>query len=476
MNFSTYTGRIHAAFRHASGMFVKRCAQAYGLLRTTSLRLKIAFFVVVFLNCTFIPLYIVTEQTINTSVVNELKKRAGAVADNVRAIAGSSIESKDRSTLDKLVYRARVSNSDIEYIAVTGADGIIIAHSDIGMKGSLMSDHKGNLQENGGVKTAMELRDASMLEISTPVISGGQRVGAVKVAMNKSVLADAQKLHSRVFVIFGMILVAGTFASVMLASYLIRPIQELSSGVDQLKNGIEGKLLRVHSQDELGRLTSDFNEMSSTIAFQRKRLNVYARELEESYISIVKVVAAAIDARDSYTHGHSGRVSNFSLMIGEKIGLDREALDDLKVACLFHDVGKIKTPDAILLKPGKLTQYEYSEMVNHVEDGASILNKAGSLRRYIPAVRHHHERYDGNGYPDGLAGDDIPLFASIIAVADTFDAMTSTRPYREAFPVETALQRLGDMAGTQLRPDLVAVFIKLMSDRTTVAEDAVKAL
>ncbi len=120
-------------------------------------------------------------------------------------------------------------------------------------------------------------------------------------------------------------------------------------------------------------------------------------------------------------------------MIGKAIGLSKEELDDLEVACLFHDVGKIKTPDSILLKPGKLTQSEYDEMIRHVEYGASILSKAPSLHKYIPAVRHHHERQDGKGYPDGLNSDSIPLFASIIAIADTYDAMTSTRPYRSAF-------------------------------------------
>jgi len=160
--------------------------------------------------------------------------------------------------------------------------------------------------------------------------------------------------------------------------------------------------------------------------------------------------------------------------MGEAIGLSREQLEDLEIACLFHDVGKIKTPDSILLKPGKLTQAEYEEMKRHADYGATILSKAPSLARYIPAVRHHHERQDGKGYPDGLSGDSIPLFASIIAIADTFDAMTSTRPYRKAFSAETALQEILGVAGTQLRADLVAVFVGIIdkdnsSERKLVA-------
>ena len=217
--------------------------------------------------------------------------------------------------------------------------------------------------------------------------------------------------------------------------------------------------------------------MSSTIAEQQGQLNRYARDLEEAYVSIVRVVAAAIDARDSYTHGHSGRVSQFSLLIGEAIGLSKEELEDLEVACLLHDVGKIKTPDSILQKPGPLDKSEHEEMIRHVEYGASILDRAPSLRHYIPAVRHHHERQDGQGYPDGLSGDDIPLFAAIIAIADTFDAMTSTRPYRKAFSEEKALEELVRVAGTQLRTDLVTVFVGLVqSGRHANAPAAVSRL
>jgi putative nucleotidyltransferase with HDIG domain len=155
------------------------------------------------------------------------------------------------------------------------------------------------------------------------------------------------------------------------------------------------------------------------------------------------------------------------LLIGKAIGLSTEELKDLQVACLFHDVGKIKTPDSILLKPGGLTPPEREEMIHHVEYGVCILDKAPSLRRYIPAVRHHHERQDGKGYPGHLSGDNIPLPAAIIAVADTFDAMTSNRPYRKAFSEQEALQRLVRAAGTQLRADLVDVFVRLIDERST---------
>jgi HD-GYP domain-containing protein (c-di-GMP phosphodiesterase class II) len=149
-----------------------------------------------------------------------------------------------------------------------------------------------------------------------------------------------------------------------------------------------------------------------------------------------------------------------------QMGLPKEDLRDLEVACLFHDVGKIKTPDSILLKKGENSaEAEYTEMKQHVVYGASILSWAPSLFKYIPPTRHHHEWHNGKGYPDGLVGDDIPLFAAIITIADAFDAMTSDRPYRKALFKEEALREIARMSGTQFRPDLVALFLEMMEER-----------
>jgi HD-GYP domain-containing protein (c-di-GMP phosphodiesterase class II) len=430
-----------------------------------SLRLKFAFFVVVLLNVVFISLFSSTVRVMNNHVLNEIIKHGESIGNSV-AVAAEDLSSKDLSKLNKLVLKAKSLSSDVEYVSVITADGRTIAHSQIEMNNGILPVMENSvIREDPNGTTVKELLRSSdsILEISRPITFADEHRATATLAINKSILLQAQdSVRSRIFLVFGIVLVLGTITTVLLTTYMMEPINELSVGVDELKKGIAKTPLKVRHGDELGKLTLNFNEMSSTIVEQQTKLGRYAQELEDAYVSTVKVLAAAIDARDTYTHGHSGRVSRFSMLIGQAIGLSKKELEDLKIACLFHDVGKIKVPDSILHKPGKLDASEYDVIIHHVENGTSILQKASSLLKYVPAVRHHHERCDGKGYPDGLSGEAIPLFASIIAVADSFDAMTSTRPYRKAFSVEMALQELLRVAGSQLRADLVAVFVKLI--------------
>jgi len=388
------------------------------------------------------------------------------VGKSIAASAGYSLLSRDLLGLDTLVYKAKSSNSDMPYVAIVDPARKAIVHSNVPMIGETILITQGHLirkSADGTTVTELSKQSGTIFEISCPIVFMKKALGSVILGMNRSVLIEAQKkVTNRILVAFGIIVVLGLFASSLLASFLIKPIKELSEGVDELKNGTAKKPLRIYSRDELGNLTRNFNEMSAQIAEQRGKLSRYAQDLEDAYVSIVKVVAAALDARDSYTHGHSARVAQLSLLIGKEIGLSKDELTDLEVACLFHDVGKIKIPDSILHKRGKLSPAEHKEMMRHVEYGASILKWAPALVKYIPATLHHHEWYNGNGYPHELAGDKIPLFAAIMTIADTFDAITSDRPYRKARSKEEALKEITRMSGIQFRPQLVTVFIELM--------------
>lgn len=434
--------------------------------RSASLRFKIAFFVVILMTSTSFALSIITVQIMNNYILNEIIKRGESVGKSIAASAGYNLLSKDLLGLDNLVFKAKSSNSDMLYVAIVDPDMKTVVHSATEMIGVTKPVSQGQLfREAADGTTVKELTNSSdnIFEILCPIVFMKKSLGSVIIGMNKSILLEAQrKVGSMILIVFGIIVVLGIFASSLLASFLIKPIKELSAGVEELKYGTAKNPLRIYSHDELGKLTRNFNEMSALIADQRGKLTKYARDLEDAYVSMVKVVAAAIDARDSYTHGHSARVAQLSLLLGKQIGLSKSDLRDLEVACLFHDVGKIKTPDSILLKRGKLNEAEYTEMMQHVEYGGSILSWAPSLFKYIPSTRHHHEWHNGKGYPDGLVGDNIPLFAAIISIADSFDAMTSDRPYRKALFKEEALSRIDRMSGTQFRPELVAIFLELM--------------
>ena len=193
--------------------------------------------------------------------------------------------------------------------------------------------------------------------------------------------------------------------------------------------------------------------------------DLYKRE-HRLFMHASVAFAAAIDARDPYTHGHSERVTNFSLAILDCMGavhqVDNNPLfrQRLQIAAVLHDIGKIGVPDDILHKPSKLSDKEWEAMRKHPVTGAEIVTHIKGLRDLIGGIRHHHERYDGKGYPDGLKSDEIPFMAKIIAVADTFDAMTSDRPYRKGLPVEVAREEIQRNAAAQFDPYMVAAFLK----------------
>jgi diguanylate cyclase (GGDEF)-like protein/putative nucleotidyltransferase with HDIG domain len=196
-------------------------------------------------------------------------------------------------------------------------------------------------------------------------------------------------------------------------------------------------------------------EAAETIQTQNVSLEQANRLLKERSTAAMESLSATVDARDAYTAGHSRRVQQLALAIGRELGLSHAELELLGHAALFHDIGKLGIPDAILLKPSSLTDEEWVIMASHAAEGASIINRLGFLSDAVPAIRHHHERFDGEGYPDGLSGEDIPLGARIIHVADAFDSMLTTRVYRPARPAQDALQELRRMSGTQFCPRCV---------------------
>jgi putative nucleotidyltransferase with HDIG domain len=218
----------------------------------------------------------------------------------------------------------------------------------------------------------------------------------------------------------------------------------------------------------------NMNKSSNILHLQEARENKEIKKLQEQVSDLlhekramceqaVKTMLRALDAKDNYTYGHSLRVAYYSLALGREYGLNEEQLYDLEMAALFHDVGKIGVPDSVLLKPSRLEEDEFLKMKKHPSLSAEILQDFEVFKEVATFAKHHHERYDGRGYPDGLKGEGIPLFSRIILIADTFDAMTSTRPYRKGLSYDVAFAELKEFSGSQFDPNLVPYFIAAMT-------------
>lgn len=184
-----------------------------------------------------------------------------------------------------------------------------------------------------------------------------------------------------------------------------------------------------------------------------------------------RTILKALDVKDNYTFGHSMRVAYFSLVTGTEAELSPEEMYELELSAIFHDIGKIGTPDAVLNKPSRLSEEEFQIMKQHPEKSYEILQDFPMFEKIATNARLHHERFDGKGYPLGLKGEDIPTAARIILIADTFDAMTSTRPYRKGLPYEVAFEELIQFSGTQFDPNLVKMFIQGMKKEALKGED-----
>ncbi len=212
--------------------------------------------------------------------------------------------------------------------------------------------------------------------------------------------------------------------------------------------------------DEVRLLATAANHGASAVA----NAELYA-SLQEAYLTTVRSLAAAIDAKDTYTRGHSDRVARLAGLVGEWIGLSHDQLLALELAAYLHDIGKIGIAEGVLRKPGRLDEVETEQMHEHPLIGATILEPVSFPWEITPIVRHHHERWDGSGYPAGLAGDEIPLLARIMSVADSHEAMVSERPYRAGMSERDALAELRRCAGTQFDERIVHLFCEAMRQR-----------
>jgi putative nucleotidyltransferase with HDIG domain len=363
-----------------------------------------------------------------------------------RMIYGTTLRVGDSST--SIVLRDLAERPDILSVKVWDTDGTLawanLAPERIGKKFPIDGDlakvletkeptaELNRLNDEEDSVEAAELPD-NIVEVYAPLFAGQHEVvGAYEV------YADAEPLEASI---------ADTKRTIWIASAMLFAFLWLLL-----------MLLARNASEMLRRQTTDLRERSAA-------LSESYRLLEESSLEAIESLNATVEAKDPYTAGHSLRVQRIAVSIAQELGIQGNDLDAVRFGGLFHDIGKIAIPDVLLTKPGRLSEDEYELMKRHSSEGARIVSKFGRLRECVPILRHHHERWDGTGYPERLAGDDIPLLATIVGFADAWDAMTIERPYQRALRTEEAFHEVREHRGTQFSPRVVDAFFVAVAKR-----------
>jgi len=261
--------------------------------------------------------------------------------------------------------------------------------------------------------------------------------------------AGVSELNRQALAFVSVVVLAAVLVGYFFAVGISGPIRGLAASTRAISRGEFHQRSPVRGASEISELAENFNKMAGDIEEYIERLKESAEENRELFVGSIRMLAAAIDEKDPYTRGHSGRVAKYSTLIGRELGLTPEDLDTLRISALLHDVGKIGVEDRVLKKPGALTPEEFGLMKQHTVKGANIMRPVSQLKNMLPGIELHHEHIDGRGYPYGLQGPQIPLMARIIGVADTLDAMTTNRPYQSAMDLDYALTKIKALAGSK---------------------------
>jgi HD-GYP domain-containing protein (c-di-GMP phosphodiesterase class II) len=269
-------------------------------------------------------------------------------------------------------------------------------------------------------------------------------------------------------------LLVSVLAAILFAAGIARPIGILAERTREIARGNYQQRVDLRTHNEIGDLAENFNAMSTSVEQAVEQLKKAANENHLLFINSVRMLAAAIDAKDPYTRGHSERVARYAIGIGKHLDLSEEEMRNLRISALLHDVGKIGIDDRVLRKPGALTEDEFELMKQHPAKGAAIMSGVAQLIDIIPGLKYHHEKWTGGGYPEGIAGEAIPLQARIVAIADTFDAMTTNRPYQKAMDLGYVVEKIRSFAGTRFDPRVVDAFVNAVRRGDIQIEDQIR--
>jgi putative nucleotidyltransferase with HDIG domain len=336
--------------------------------------------------------------------------------------------------------------------------------------------HRVSEAENGKValdKVHSGTYDLIVTDVKMPVMDG--------FTLMKNLGELTEQIPVVVITSFGDIDVAVDAIRLGAYDYIVKPFN-ISQVTISVKRALERRQLLIENlqykkslEHKVVEKTIDLIRKNKKLEQQAKLLEGLLRDLRESYEATLDAMVSAIESRDFETKHHCRRVQAYAVMLAQRLGVSPEQLVDISYGALLHDVGKIGVQDSILLKPGKLTDAEWEEMRKHPIEGYEIIGRVKFLRGAADIVLHHHERWDGGGYPSGIAGEEIPLGARIFSIIDTFDAMTSKRPYKEALSKATARAEILRCAGTQFDPKIVQEFLRISDEELDEARARVES-
>src|SRR5438105_2088946 len=350
-----------------------------------------------------------------------------------------------------------IRSSGAEYVSFYGPTGDVLL-STLSSTRALPASIRGEVQPDAPVRFNQSSGGQAYMNLLSDWTMRKMRLGYLAVALNTAQLqAGIDQLRLFLLGLFSVAALITLAIGLMLAGAIARPVQRLVGAMRGVAAGDLAQRAPAGPSDEIGYLGQVFNLM--TAGLQEK-----TQALEDTYFAAIEALARAIDARDPYTYGHSSRVALFALEIADELGFPQEKREGLRRAALLHDIGKIGIEDHILRKAGALNYAEVKQMRQHPLIGHQMLKDVPFLHSSLSGIRHHHERWDGTGYPDTLGGETIPMQVRILSVADVFDALTSDRPYRDAMSIGDAVELITREAGRQFDPAVVEAF-KARTDR-----------
>ena len=349
------------------------------------------------------------------------------------------------------------------YVSVIDGDGRVILSSAASLRGASLAESPlirdfltRPLALTSTYTNPMNSDVGEVLGSAAPVTSLGW--GVLLERSTSMAFAPVRVMQQRTLMVSAIAGLVALGLGFILSRRMIHSLQELAHISSEISEGKFSVRSEVHGEDEIAQLGSNFNHMAENIESLVRKLKHALRQNQELFLETIRTLAAAIDAKDPYTKGHSERVSAYSMAIARHLEFGFDDVFHVRIAAILHDVGKLGIEDGILNKPGGLTDEEYEIMRRHPVIGAQIMAPISKLKTIIPGIRNHHETWDGKGYPDKLEGEQIPMVARIIGVADTFDAMTTNRPYQKSMSLEYVVDKMKSMAGTRFDPVVVNAF------------------